>query len=324
MTEPSLARLGLGLAALGRPGYINLGHSEDLNGDYDVAEMERRAHSVLDVAYEAGVRYFDAARSYGRAEEFLSSWISSRRLDQSSLFVASKWGYEYTADWKVDAEVHEQKEHNVGRLEKQWRESRDILGDAIDLYQIHSATLDSGVLHNTRVLARLSDLKAEGVAIGLSVSGPRQSEVITKAIETTIDGRRLFDAVQATWNLLERSAGEALSEAHEKGLRVVVKESLANGRLTDRNTTKAFREKMARLKEQVSRLNTTVDALSIAGALSNHWADTVLLGAASEQHVLSNVKAVEIDWDSETAEVLETLVEEPESYWKTRSELEWN
>ena len=37
------ARLGLGLAALGRPGYINLGHAADV-GDTAVEAMERHAH----------------------------------------------------------------------------------------------------------------------------------------------------------------------------------------------------------------------------------------------------------------------------------------
>ena len=70
--------LGLGLAALGRPGYINLGHDGDV-GDTDVDAMERHAHEVLDAAYEGGVRYFDAARSYGRAEAFLASWLEAPR-----------------------------------------------------------------------------------------------------------------------------------------------------------------------------------------------------------------------------------------------------
>ena len=35
---------------------------------------------VLDAAYGAGVRYFDAARSYGRAEQFLGSWLRARGL----------------------------------------------------------------------------------------------------------------------------------------------------------------------------------------------------------------------------------------------------
>ena len=74
------SRLGLGLAALGRPGYINLGHGEDLASETDVPELERRAHTVLDAALAGGVRYFDAARSYGRAEEFLSSWLRERAI----------------------------------------------------------------------------------------------------------------------------------------------------------------------------------------------------------------------------------------------------
>ena len=39
----------------------------------------------------------------------------------------------------------------------------------------------------------------------------------------------LFDCVQATWNVMEQSAGPALLEAREAGLEVIVKEALANG-----------------------------------------------------------------------------------------------
>jgi aryl-alcohol dehydrogenase-like predicted oxidoreductase len=66
-------RLGLGLAALGRPGYINLGHAADLAHDYDVAGMEASTYAVLDAAGAAGIRYFDAARSYGRAQKHSSA-----------------------------------------------------------------------------------------------------------------------------------------------------------------------------------------------------------------------------------------------------------
>lgn len=90
--------LGLGLAALGRPGYINLGHAEDLGRQRDVAKMEARAHVVLNAAYDAGVRYFDAARSYRRAESFLGSWLRSRK--PADVTIGSKWGYTYTAAWR--------------------------------------------------------------------------------------------------------------------------------------------------------------------------------------------------------------------------------
>ncbi len=95
-------RIGLGLAALGRPGYLNLGHGEDLGQDRSPDALRRRAHEVLDAAYEGGVRAFDAARSYGRAEEFLGEWLSGRLRDD--VVVGSKWGYVYTADWRVDAD----------------------------------------------------------------------------------------------------------------------------------------------------------------------------------------------------------------------------
>ena len=72
------APIGLGLAALGRPGYINLGHGDDLGADRSPEAMERGAHAVLDAALSLGVRYLDAARSYGRAEDFLGSWLTAR------------------------------------------------------------------------------------------------------------------------------------------------------------------------------------------------------------------------------------------------------
>ena len=108
----SVTRMGLGLAALGRPGYINLGHAADLKREYEVPVMEQHAHDVLDAAWEAGIRYFDAARSYGRAEAFLSSWLSERHISPESVTVGSKWGYTYTASWQVTAEHHEIKEHS--------------------------------------------------------------------------------------------------------------------------------------------------------------------------------------------------------------------
>src|SRR5213596_2137827 len=77
-SELPVTAIGLGLAALGRPGYLTLGHGQDLGADRSVDAMERHAHAVLEFAYDAGVRYFDAARSYGRAEAFLASWRASR------------------------------------------------------------------------------------------------------------------------------------------------------------------------------------------------------------------------------------------------------
>ena len=322
-TDLLVSPIGLGLAALGRPGYINLGHADDLDGQYDVAAMEARAHTLLDAAWRAGIRYFDAARSYGRAEAFLASWLHARTIPRDEVVVGSKWGYTYTAGWKVKADVHEVKEHTLPVLQRQWHESRTHLGAYLRLYQIHSATLESGVLANRAVLSTLAQLKREGMTIGLSLSGPKQAEVLRRAVATEVDGVRLFDSVQATWNLIEPSAGPALQEAHAAGMGIIVKEALANGRLTPRNTDPAFAPTLAVLERQAVRLDVPIDALALAAALAQPWAGVVLSGAATVDHLRSNVIARDVLWDDEATHALSTLAELPAVYWKTRSALSW-
>src|SRR3954451_12551185 len=161
------ARLGLGLAALGRPGYLNIGHGADLGEDRSVPALRGRTPAVRDAAYEAGIRDFDAARSYGRAEEFLGQWLESRRPD--GVTVSSKWGYVYTAGWRVDADRPEVKHHDVETLRRQLEESRRRLGNWLAIYQIHSATPESGVLEDEAVLGELGALRSRGVAIGVTV-----------------------------------------------------------------------------------------------------------------------------------------------------------
>jgi aryl-alcohol dehydrogenase-like predicted oxidoreductase len=299
--------IGLGLAALGRPGYINLGHAADLHGHSDVASMEQSAHAVLDAAYKHGVRYFDAARSYGRAEAFLGSWLEHRGFGPDDVTVGSKWGYTYTADWHVDAKVHEVKDLSVATLRRQIDESEELLGTHLRLYQIHSATLDSGVLDDPEVLFELGKLQASGMAIGFTATGPHQAATIERALEV---GQ--FDAVQATWNLLERSAGPALAAAHAEGLGVLVKEALANGRLTSRGD-------VPELTTAARSAGTTPDALALAAVLAQPWVDVVLSGAATVDQLESNLAALRLDPPE-----LEIPAEDPDTYWEERSELPWN
>ncbi len=321
-TGLTVTRLGLGMAALGRPGYINLGHAADLNYNYEVEAMESHAHTVLDAAWQAGIRYFDAARSYGRSEQFLSTWLTTRKITPEQVTVGSKWGYTYTANWQVEAEQHEVKEHTLPVLQRQIAESRAYLGPYLKLYQIHSATLESGVLENKEVIAELARLKVEeGLRIGLSLSGAAQAETLRRALGVRLfNGRPLFDAVQATWNLLEPSAGEALAEAHAEGLGIIVKEALANGRLTSRNPA----PEIAPLRQAAAELGVGEDALALAAVLAQPWASIVLSGAATVPHLLANVQALQLPWSDELTSRLSVLAEPPTLYWQTRSRMAWN
>jgi len=304
-----VTRIGLGLAALGRPGYITLGHAADLAGNTDVASMERGAHEVLDAAYAGGVRYFDAARSYGKAEAFLGSWLDARGFGREDVTVGSKWGYAYTADWRVDAEVNEVKDLTAATFRRQLAETRELLGDRLCLYEIHSATLDSGVLDDREVLDELTALRSTGVFIGLTTTGPEQGATIERALEV---GR--FDVVQSTWNLLERSAGPALAAARAAGIGVIIKEALANGRLTTRGD-------VPELAAAARDADTTPDAVALAAVLAQPWVDVALSGAATVPELQSNLAALALEVDPGR---LDGLVEDPDVYWETRSKLPWN
>jgi aryl-alcohol dehydrogenase-like predicted oxidoreductase len=314
--------IGLGLAALGRPGYINIGHGTDLGSDRRRETMELGAHAVLDAAYASGVRYFDAARSYGLAEEFLASWLKRRAIPDGSVTVGSKWGYTYTAEWRVDARVHEVKAHTLAVFDRQLDETRAILGQHLALYQIHSATLESGVLDDAAVIDALARARASGLRIGLTVSGPRQAETIWRALDVRRDGVRVFDTVQATWNLLERAAEQALRAAHDAGLGVIVKEALANGRLASRGG--ADSPGAETLESEAERLGATMDAVAIASVLAEPWVDIVLSGATTVAQLESNVRARSLALTSASVDRLRAMVLDSAEYWRQRSLLPWN
>jgi aryl-alcohol dehydrogenase-like predicted oxidoreductase len=307
-------RMGLGLAALGRPAYINLGRDGALPAERTVEAMRAATWRVLDAAYAAGVRWVDAARSYGRAEEFLAGWLDDRR--PAGLTVSSKWGYAYVGDWRLDADVHEVKRHDLTRFGEQRDETRRLLGDHLDVYQVHSLTADSPLFGDDRLQHALAGLGAEGVRVGFSTSGPAQADTVRRALELEVDGRRLFTAVQSTWNLLEPSAGPALAEARDAGAHVIVKEGLANGRLAV--------DPPEPVRRAARRHGTAADAVALAAVLARPWADTVLSGAVSVAQLTSNLTAETITLKRDELEEFGNIATAPGEYWEDRAALPWN
>jgi aryl-alcohol dehydrogenase-like predicted oxidoreductase len=309
-----MKRFGVGLAALGRPAYINMGREGALPEGRGVEAMRAASREVLDAAYAAGIRWVDAARSYGRAEEFLGGWLDDR--GHRDLTVSSKWGYAYVGGWRMDADVHEVKEHSLARYRTQFEETRKLLGDRLGLYQVHSLTADSPLFEDAELLSAMAEAVSEGLRVGFSTSGPGQADTVRRALELEVEGRPLFTSVQSTWNPLEPSVGEALREAHEAGAHVIVKEALANGRLAVRPP--------AALTRLAEAHDVGPDAVALAAVLSRPWADVVLIGAASVTQLESNLAAATVPLGEDDLAGLGALAVPPARYWADRAALPWN
>ncbi len=281
-----VTRLGLGLAAVGRPAYINLGRARDLPAARTPDALFGRTAELLDAAYAAGIRYVDVARSYGRAEEFLTRWLADRRVAPHALTVGSKWGYRYTAGWTVDAAVHEQKELSLARFTAQLAESRSLLRDHLDLYQIHSATPES--LSDATLLDALVSGRRAGAyrAVGLTLSGPTSARALELALAARAGGERVFDVVQATFNCLEPSLAALLARAHD-----------ARG--------------------------CSMDQLALAFVLDHPFIDVALSGAATPAQLASHAGALAVTIDDDARASLAAIAEPPGRYWETRGRLPW-
>jgi aryl-alcohol dehydrogenase-like predicted oxidoreductase len=241
----------------------------------------------------------------------LAGWLAER--GHADVIVGSKWGYRYTGGWRLDAPRQEVKEHSLAMFTTQLAQSRALLGGRLTLYQVHSLTLDSGLFADPPLLAALSRLRAEGVIIGLSTSGPHQAEAIRRTLPVTVDGRRLFTAAEVTWNLLEPSVGPAAAEAAAAGWAVLVKEAVANGRLT------AAGGPPASLTALATARGVTEDAIALAAALAQPWASVVLSGAVTRSQLAQNLAALTVGPLPELG-----LAEAPAAYWEERAARRWH
>jgi aryl-alcohol dehydrogenase-like predicted oxidoreductase len=311
-------RLGIGLAAVARPAYITSGRATDLGPHRSVSDLRARTEAVLDAAYAAGIRYIDVARSYGRAEEFLAGWLT-HHPEIDDVEIGSKWGYRYVGEWRLDAPVHEVKDHSLAAFTEQLAETAALLGPRLAVYHVHSATLDSGALDDAALHRALAELRDRGVRVGLSTSGPAQADAVRRALTIQVGGAPLFTSVQSTWNVLEPSAGPALAEAAEAGARVIVKEAVANGRLTP-----GAPDAPPRALALAAELGVPLDQLAIAAALAQPWAWCVLSGGVDPAQVASNAAAAAVALPADARAELGALAEEPDAYWSARSARAWS
>ncbi|MDO6760950.1 aldo/keto reductase [Tamlana sp. 2_MG-2023] len=319
-TTPT-TKIGLGLAALGRPEYINIRSDKDI--DKTEEAFKNTAFSVLDEAYNRGVRYFDTAPSYGKGEAFLQEWDA--KTQHKDAVLGTKWGYTYVANWELGySGKHEIKEHSLEKLVEQWEVSKAML-PSLKYYQVHSATFDSGILENQAVLVELNRIKTEtGLHIGISTSGENQAAIITEALKIEVKGKALFDSFQVSYNVFEQSTFDVLKAVMENGKTVIIKEALANGRVFESEQFPKYKEVYVILKQLSKKYNVGVDAIALRFVMDSLNPHYVLSGASNVNQLEENLKANDFELSAEDLQKLKSISVEPKFYWEERSALDWN
>ena len=317
----SSTKIGLGLAALGRPDYINI--RPEYNVDKSVNAFKANAFNVLDTSYRHGIRDFDVAPSYGLGEQFLLEWHTSRQHKDVNL--STKFGYTYVANWEIGfSGKHEIKEHSLNKLNEQWETSKAFLPN-LKIYQIHSATLESGVLQNNDVLSRLYELKKKHhLKIGITSSGTEQVKIIEEAQKVNFDGEDLFDSYQVTFNIFEQSCFGILKQLLAQGKTIIIKEALANGRVFRNNNFPEYQSVYNVLEQLSDQYEVGIDAIAIRFIIDALEPSIILSGGSNAIQIKQNLKALDFKLDHKDILKLKSFAVSPQSYWEERSNLAWN
>jgi aryl-alcohol dehydrogenase-like predicted oxidoreductase len=251
-----------------------------------------RAHEVVDAALDAGVTFFDTARSYGDgdSERFLGEILEGRR---ERVVVATKF-----AGAREETRGLRKGSREYVRLAV--RESLERLRtDYLDVLYVHHPENLDGSLSETWAYVR--ELVDEGL-----VRAPALSNVSAEHVR----GLGGVAAVQNEYSLLNRAAEiDMLPLCRERGIAFIPYFPLASGLLTGKyrrdrpapaGSRLAGRElpdhwnELERLDAFAHERGHTLLGLAIGALLSQSPVASVIAGATSTAQVRTNVSAS--DW----------------------------
>ena len=202
-------RFGLGLIGIGKP----WGHVPG------TVPSDADARRLLDFAFEAGIRYFDSAPSYGCAEQRLGEFLRSLTAEErASVTVATKFGEHWDS-----APGRPFVDHSYAALARSLEASIGALR-SIDVLQLHKTTpevLRSDDLHRAWELAREQGINV----LGASVSDLESARV------ACADGA--YQMLQMPFNLRNRKFDAVFAKTEASGMWVATNRPYAMGELVE-------------------------------------------------------------------------------------------
>jgi aryl-alcohol dehydrogenase-like predicted oxidoreductase len=210
-TAFSVSPVALGTTKFGRNTGVKYPSTFELPSDQELA-------SLLECARELGVNLIDTAPAYGESERRIGRLTEKLR---GEFVLCTKCGERYfagrsTYDFSARA-IHASVEESLLRLRS----------DHIDILLLHSGGNDLDILTRTDAVETLSKLKKEGKIRAAGISA-KTAEGIREAV-------RSLDVVMAPFNQNQTELGEALAQAHDRGLGVLAIKGLFSGHLEARS-----------------------------------------------------------------------------------------
>lgn len=286
------------------------------------------AADLMEVAYEAGINFFDNAEGYaeGQSEIVMGNILKSKGWDRESFVVSSK----------VFFGAKEKGPNRVGLSRKHVIEAcnaalKRFQLDYLDLYFCHRPDKNTPI--EETVLA-MNTLLQQGKILYWGTSEWSASEIM-EAIAIAKDYRLIGPTMeQPQYNLFEREKmeNEFLYLFNNHGLGTTIWSPLASGILSGKYTNSGIEgtrlaldglewlkdrtlaedrvEKAGNLQKLANELEIPLAQLSLAWCLKNPNVSTVILGASKVTQLQENLKVLEIlpKVDGEVMAKIESIV----------------
>ncbi len=177
---------------------------------------EPMSHRIMDVAYEKGVNFYDAAEmypvppraeTYGVTEEFVGRWLKTKQRD--SIILATKitgaahgWFVPPVRHGMTCLDRHQIVRAVEGSLQR-------LQTDYIDLYQTHWP--DHGMRYE-ETLAAMTELKQQGKIRVIGSSNETCWGVMKSLWTSDVTGLDRIDTVQNNFSLINRRCESELAQ----------------------------------------------------------------------------------------------------------------
>ncbi len=310
-----LGNSGLKVSELSFGSWVTFGSQVDVD----------KAVSLMKIAYEAGVNFFDNAEVYssGKAEEIMGKAIKKAGWKQKDLVLSTKifWGGEGPNERGLSRKhIIEGMDGSLKRMGLEY----------IDLVFAHRPDIHTPIEETVRAFDHLinqgkafywgtSEWSAQQIMEAYGVA--RREHLIPPLMEqpqynmfhrerVEVEYQRLYTEIGLGTTIWSPLASGLLTGKYNDGIPEDSRATLEGyewlrKRFTDKEAQEEI-QKVIKLSKVAKELSCTTAQLALAWCLLNPHVSTVITGASKSSQVEENMKALEIV-DQLTADVVETI-----------------